>query len=159
MKKLVIIGGIVIVFFVAIIALTSASNKSKLSNEDNPYGTDDLNKSTIDLIGDENYNSITLPDTLEEKIDSGEPVTAYFFHPECHYCMEMTPVLMPIANEEEVKINQMNMMEFGEELGPKYEIESWPALVQFENGKEVGRLVGLQPEENIHEFFNTFYGN
>lgn len=156
MKKLLIIGGIVVVFFVAIIVLTSASNKSKLSNE-NPYGTDDLNKSTIDLIGNEDYNSIVLPDAVDKKIESGEPTTVYYFHPECHYCMEMTPVLMPIAKEEGVKINQYNMLEFGEKATDKYGIDQWPALVQYENGKEVGRAVGLQPEENIHAFFNEFY--
>lgn len=156
MKKLLIIGGIVIVFFVAIIALTNASNKSKL--KDNPYGTDNLAKSTIDLIGNENYDSIVLPDAVDKKIDSGEPTTVYFFHPECHYCMEMTPILMPIAKEEGVKVNQYNMLEFGQQAKDKYGIDQWPALVQFENGKEVGRLVGLQPEENIHEFFNTYYG-
>ncbi|WJY27679.1 MULTISPECIES: thioredoxin family protein [Sporosarcina] len=157
MKKLLIIGGIVVVFFVAIIALTNASNKSKL--QDNPYGTDDLEKSTIDLIGNENYDSIVLPDVVDKKIQSGEPTTVYFFHPECHYCMEMTPILMPIAKEEGVKVNQYNMLEFGQQAKDKYGIDQWPALVQYENGKEVGRLVGLQPEENIHEFFNTYYGN
>lgn len=156
MKKLLIIGGIVIVFFIAIIALTNISNDSKLS-EDNPYGTDDLNKSTIDLIGNEDYDSITLPDAVDKKIESGEPTTVYFFHPECHFCMEMTPILMPIAKEEGVKVNQYNMQEFGKEGTAKYGIDQWPALVQFENGKEIGRLVGLQPEENIHAFFNEFY--
>ncbi|MBD7908973.1 thioredoxin family protein [Sporosarcina gallistercoris] len=156
MKKLLIIGGIVVVFFVAIIALTTASNKSKLA--DNPYGTDDLKPSTIDLIGNENYDSIVLPDAVSKKIESGEPTTVYFFHPQCHFCMEMTPVLMPIAKEEGVKVNQYNMQEFGDEAKKAYGIQEWPALVQYENGKEVGRLVGLQPEENIHAFFNEFYG-
>ncbi|GKV69877.1 hypothetical protein NCCP2716_23750 [Sporosarcina sp. NCCP-2716] len=156
MKKLLIIGGIVVVFFVAIIALTNASNKSKL--KDNPYGTDDLAKSTVDLIGNENYDSIVLPDAVFKKIESGEPTTVYYFHPECHYCMQMTPILMPIAKEEGVKVNQFNMLEFGDQAKEKYGIDAWPALVQYENGQEVGRLVGLQPEENIHEFFNTYYG-
>ncbi|REB04699.1 thioredoxin [Sporosarcina sp. BI001-red] len=155
MKKLLIIGGIVVVFFVAIFALTNASNKSKLA--DNPYGTDDLEPSTIDLIGNENYNSIVLPDAVSKKIKSGEPTTVYFFHPRCHFCMEMTPVLMPIAKEEGVKVNQFNMQEFEDDAKEAYGITEWPALVQFENGKEVGRLVGLQPEENIHAFFNEYY--
>ncbi|WP_432352790.1 thioredoxin family protein [Sporosarcina sp. A2] len=156
MKKILIIGGIVVVFFVAIIMLTNASNKSKLA--DNPYGTDDLEKSTIDLIGDENYNSITLPEATFKKIESGEPTTVYYFSPECHFCREMTPILMPIAKEEGVKVNQYNMLEFSKQAGEQYGIDQWPTLVQYENGKEVGRLVGLQPEENIHAFFNEYYG-
>ncbi|MGG0643413.1 thioredoxin family protein [Sporosarcina gallistercoris] len=155
MKKLLIIGGIIVVFFVAIIALTTASNKSKLA--DNPYGTDDLEPSTIDLIGNENYDSIVLPDAVSKKIESGEPTTVYFFHPECHYCLEMTPVLMPIAKEDGVKVNQYNMAEFKNQAKEQYGIESYPTLVQYENGKEVGRLVGSQPADNIHAFFNEFY--
>lgn len=158
MKKLLIIGGIVVVFFIAIIVLTSASNKTKLA-DDNPYGTDNLNKSTIDLIGNENYDSIVLPEDVFKKIESGEPTTVYYFSPDCHFCMEMTPTLMPIAKEEGVEINQYNMLEFSNQVPASYDVESWPTLVQYENGKEIGRLSGLQPEENIHEFFNTFYEN
>ena len=62
MKKLAIFGGVIVVLFIAIIALTNMSNSDKL--EDNPYGTDDLKQSTIDLLTDENYQNIILPDAL-----------------------------------------------------------------------------------------------
>lgn len=155
MKKLLIIGGVIIAFFVLIIVLSNKSDEAKL--KDNPYGTDKLSKSTIALIGNENYSNIVLPDTLFEKVQSGESVTAYFFHPDCMYCKEMTPVMMPIAKEMGVNVLQFNMLEFLEQSAP-YGITSWPVLVHYEGGKEVGRMGGAQPEENIRAFFTEFEG-
>lgn len=151
MKKLGIIGAVVVVLFIAIILLTNLSNQNKLEN--NPYGTNNLKQSTIDLLDDENYQNIILPDALEEKIASGEPVTAYMFSPECPHCMNMTPKLMPIADEMGVQIDQLNILEY--EAGwNQYNIEYTPTLIYFENGKEVNRLVGDAPEETIRQFFN-----
>lgn len=156
MKKLLVFAGIIIAIFILIIVLTNKSNEAKL--KDNPYGTDNLETATINLLGNENYNNIVLPDALFEKIKSGEPVTAYYFHPECQYCMEMTPVMMPIAKEMNVNVLQYNMMEFGDQVTDttEYNITNWPSLVHYKDGQEVGRMVGAQPEENIRAFFNEF---
>ena len=153
MKKLLVIGGVIVVIFVLLITLSNKSNEAKL--KDNPYGTDKLEQSTIDLIGNENYNNIVLPDTLFNSIQSGESVTAYFFHPDCMYCKQMTPVMMPIAKEMGVDVQQFNMLEFSSQAEP-YGITRWPVLVHYEEGKEVGRMEGAQPEENIRAFFDEF---
>ena len=151
MKKLGIIGGVVIVLFIVIILLTNLSNEDKLEN--NPYGTNNLRQSTIDLLDDENYQNIILPDALEEKIASGEPVTAYLFSPECPHCKNMTPKLMPIADEMGVEIDQLNILEY--KAGwDDYNVEATPTLIHFKDGKEVNRLVGDAPEETIRQFFN-----
>lgn len=151
MKKLGIIGGVVVVLFIVIILLTNLSNKDKLEN--NPYGTNNLYQSTIDLLDDENYQNIILPDALEEKIASGEPVTAYLFSPECPHCKNMTPKLMPIADEMGVEIDQLNILEY--QAGwDDYNVEATPTLIHFKDGKEVNRLVGDAPEETIRQFFN-----
>jgi len=158
LKKLLIIGGVIVAIFILIIVLTNKANETKL--KDNPYDTDNLEKSTIDLIGDENYSNIVQPDDLFKKIEDGESVTAYYFHPECQYCIAMTPVMMPIAKEMNVDVQQFNMLEYGDKVGMNtaYKIESWPTMVHYENGKEVGRMVGGQPEENIRAFFTEFEG-
>lgn len=158
MKKLLIIGGAIVAVFILIVVLSNKADETKL--KDNPYGTDNLSKSTIDLIGNENYNNIVQPDDLFKKIEAGESVTAYYFHPECQYCMQMTPVMMPIATEMGVNVQQYNMMEFGDKVGmdTDYKIESWPVLIHYKDGKEVGRMVGAQPEENIRAFFTEFEG-
>ena len=153
MKKLLIIGGVIIAIFVLIIVLSNKADETKL--KDNPYGTDKLEQSTVNLIGNENYNNIILPDELAKKIKDGESVTAYFFSPVCSYCLEMTPVLMPIAKDMDVTVHQYNLLEFESEAAP-YGIQSTPTLVQFKDGKEVGRIVGAHPAENIRAFFDEY---
>jgi thioredoxin 1 len=151
MKKLLIIGGIIIAVFALIIVLNNVSNDKKLA--DNPYGTNELKQETIDQLDDENYQNIILPDDLQEKVDSGEPVTAYFFSPTCPHCKAMTPVLMPVAEEMDADIVQYNVYEF-EQGWEDYKIEATPTLIHFEDGKEVARMVGNQPEENIKTFLS-----
>lgn len=152
MKKLFIIGGVIIAIFALIIVLNNQSNKMKVSGN-NPYGTTDLQQPTIDQLDDPNYQNIILPDELEEKIASGEPVTAYFFSPTCPHCQEMTPVLMPVADDMGVDIVQYNLLEF-EQGWQQYGIEATPTMIHFEDGKEVNRTVGSMPKENIELFFN-----
>ncbi len=65
MKKLLAIGGIIVVIFVLIVVLNNQSNKKKLA--DNPYGTNDLDQSTIDILSDKNYQSIALPDEVDKQ--------------------------------------------------------------------------------------------
>lgn len=153
MKKLLAIGGIIIVIFGLIIFLTNKSNESKL--KDNPYGTDDLDKQTINLLDDENYNNIILPDDLQAKMKAGEEMTVYFFSPACQYCMQMTPRLMPIAKSLDKEVFQYNLMEFNDQAAP-YNITSTPTLIHYKDGEEVVRMEGLQPEENIELFFNEY---
>ena len=156
MKKLLVIGGIIVAIFILIAVLSNKSDEAKL--KDNPYGTNDLRQSTINLIGDKNYNNIILPDELAKKIKSGDALTAYFFSPECGYCAEMTPVLMPIAEAMDVTVYQYNLLEFTSEASP-YGITSTPTLVHYKDGEEVGRMVGAQPADNIRAFFNEFESN
>jgi len=156
MKKLLLIGGVILALFVLIVVLTNQSNEAKL--KESPYGTKELTKPTIDLIGNKNYSNIIMPDELMEKVKTGDPVTAYFFSPECQFCMKMTPILMPIAKEKGIHVYQYNMLEFEKEAVP-FGIESWPTLVQYKDGKEIGRMSGLpnqQPEESIKKFLEEY---
>ncbi|MFX3673752.1 MAG: thioredoxin family protein [Paenisporosarcina sp.] len=151
MKKLMIIGGAIVVVFILLIVLTNMSKEKKLV--DNAYKTDDLKPETIDQLDDVNYQNIILPDDLESKIESGEPVTAYFFSPTCPHCRAMTPVLMPIAKDMDVDVVQYNVHEF-EQGWKDYNIEATPTMIHFEDGQEVARVVGNNPKEEIEAFFN-----
>lgn len=150
MKKLLIIAGAVLAIFALIVFLTNQSQDEKLA--DNPYGTDDLEPSTIDQLDDENYQNIALPEDVNEQIQSGEPTTVYFFSPTCQFCQQTTPILMPVAEDMEVDVLQYNLLEF-EQGWSDYAVDSTPTLVHYEDGKEVARWVGAQPKENIEQFF------
>ncbi|WP_288581604.1 MULTISPECIES: thioredoxin family protein [Lysinibacillus] len=154
MKKLLIIGSVIVVLFAAIIVLTNVSNQSKLEIAKKLYGDKELKQETIDQVDDKNYQNIMLPDKLEEKIKAGEPVNAYFFSPICIHCQAFTPVLMPIAEELGVDIAQLNVYEY-DDLWEKYNIEATPTFIRFEDGKEVNRFVGALKEEDLRTFLNT----
>ena len=154
MKKLAIVGSIIAILCVAIVLLTNKSQNDIMQAHDNPYGTDNLHPSTIELLADENYQNIILPDDLQSKIESDEGTYAYFFSPTCQYCKAFTPVLMPIAEEYGVKIDQLNVLEFNL-ASNTYRIESTPTLIYFENGEEVARIVGDAPKDVVHEFFQS----
>lgn len=149
---LLIILAIVLVLVIAIIVLTNLTNSNKLAN--NPYDTEDLQQSTIDLLDDENYQNIIVPNALEEKIASGDKVYAYLFSPECMHCKNFTPKLMPVAEENDIQIDQLNVLEYEEEWN-RYGINATPTLIVFENGEEVTRLVGDYEKEMIQQFFDN----
>ena len=149
MKKLWIIGGVVVLLFAAIIGLTYYSNAEKL--KDNPYDKKNLNQATIDLLDDENYQEIILPDDLKKQIASGEPTLAYMFSPVCTHCQSFTPKLMKVVNELDVDIVQLNVLEY-DEAWATYGITATPTLIYFNEGKEVTRLVGDYDEEATRAF-------
>ena len=152
LNKLWLIGGIVVVLFIAIIVLNNQSNKTKLA--DSPYDTEDLNQATIDLLNDENYQNIILPADLQAKIDSGEGVLGYFFSPTCVHCKAFTPKLMPIADEVGVEIHQYNLLEY--DAGwDDYGVTATPTLVYFKDGVEADRLVGDATEESARAFLES----
>ena len=151
MKKLAIVGAVVVLLFAAIIVLTNMKNADKL--KENPYGTDDLRQSTIDLLSDENYQNIILPDALADKIASGKGVVGYFFSPECVHCKNYTPKMMPIAEELGIQVDQLNVLEY-EEAWDTYAINATPTMIYFENGQEVARIEGDAPDESTRQFFN-----
>lgn len=147
-----IIGGIIVVLFVAIIFLNNLSNKDKMA--DNPYDKEELDQATIDLIGDENYSNIIMPDELTKKIESGETTYAYIFSPTCQHCKNFTPKLMPVAEQYDIHIDQLNVLEYPDEWN-KYSITATPTLIVFKDGQEVERLVGDHAESNVRAFFDS----
>lgn len=150
LKKISIIGGIIVLIFGALIALQMFSNKEKL--KDNPYDKTNLNSATINLIGHKDYGNIILPKDLEERVKSKELFAAYFFSPTCMYCKEYTPVLMDVVNEYELDVPKLNLLEYGEAF-EQYNITGTPTLIVFENGQEVNRIVGSVTKTETEAFF------
>ncbi|WP_188207847.1 thioredoxin family protein [Alkalibacillus aidingensis] len=153
MKKLIIFGSVIVVFFVAIALLTNASQT--VTVEDNPYGKDSLERETAELLDDPNYQNIILPEELDTQLEEEDEVTVYFYSPTCEYCQETTPRLAPLAEEMGVDLVQYNLLEF-EEGWNDYDVDSTPTLVHYEDGEEVQRIVGAAPNEDYEAFFNTY---
>jgi len=70
-----------------------------------------------------------------------------FWAPWCGPCRMQTPILEKLTASAgiEAKIFKLNTDE-NPEIAQKYGIVSIPTLILFENGQEIERFVGVQPE-------------
>lgn len=153
MKKLIIFGAIILVLFGTLAFVTSYSQKEETKG--NPYGKDTLKTSTIKQLDDPNYQNIILPNEVEKKLKNKEDFIVYFYSPECPHCQRTTPILMPVAKDVGVTINQFNLLEF-EDGWNNYNIHETPTLVHFKDGKEQDRIVGYQEEATFKNLLSKW---
>jgi len=151
--KMIAIISIIVLLFAGLFVANNYKTNKKLSENDNPYDKTDLRQETVDLLGDPLYDNIIVPEELEKTIDSGDPLTVYYFSPTCTYCQQTTPVLVPITEDMDVDMRKLNTLEYG--MKP-FGIEATPTLVHYEDGAEIARLVGQQDEEVYRDFFEQF---
>jgi len=75
----------------------------------------------------------------------------YFNASWCVPCKTLGPIIESLGN----KINYEKIDVDGDnELSAKYSVRNIPTLVLVENGSEKSRLVGLQTEQQILNFYN-----
>lgn len=155
-NKMVFIIVVIAVLFVGLYAVNQYKNKQALDG-DNPYGKDNLRQETIDQLKDPLYGNIIVPEELDKKIESGEEVTVYYFSPTCVHCQKTTPVVVPLTEELNIDMKKMNLLEF--DLMDYYGVEGTPTIIHYENGEEIARIVGEQPEESFRTFFEEYVLN
>ncbi len=74
-----------------------------------------------------------------------------FFADWCMPCLMLAPVIEELAERfDKVKFVRLNVDD-NNEIAGKYRISSIPCLIFFKNGREVDRLIGNRPPENIEE--------
>ena len=85
-------------------------------------------------------------------IESDIPVLVDFWAPWCEPCKKMEPILysLKIKANNKVKIMKLNVDE-NPETGFTYVICSIPMVVIFQNGKNLNRLFGVQPQTVYEE--------
>lgn len=149
-KKVLVIVGVIVILFAGIILLTNYKNGKKLE-QGNPYGTKNLHQKTIDLIGDELYGNIIVPDDLDKRLLDKETLTVYYFSPTCTYCIQTTPVVVPLTEEYGIDMYKMNLLEY--DKMKYYNVQGTPTVVHYEEGVEVGRLYGAASEAEFRQFF------
>lgn len=150
---MIAIIGAIVILFVALYFVVDYKNKQAIDVGGNPYGKDNLKQETIDQLDDPLYQNQITPDQLDEKLDNSEEVTVYFYSPTCIHCQRTTPVLVPVAEELDIDIKKLNLLEFKDKWDT-YGIEGTPTIIHFENGEEVARISGEQQEEGLRSFFN-----
>lgn len=92
---------------------------------------------------------------FDSKIKQGV-VLVDFYADWCGPCKSLAPVLEQVAKEVQGKAVVAKVdIDHEQKTASQYQISSVPTMILFKNGKEVGRLVGLQGAKAIKEFINS----
>ena len=90
-----------------------------------------------------------------EVLQSELPVLVDFWAPWCGPCRMMGPIIEELAEENlELKVCKLNVDE-ASDIARKYEIESIPTLIYFNNGMALKTLVGLRTKQDILNDMNS----
>jgi thioredoxin 1 len=82
-----------------------------------------------------------------EVLESEQPVVVDFWAPWCGPCRMLAPTITKLADQYagKVKVGKMDTDQ-NVNTPPALHISGIPAVIFFQGGKEVDRIVGLQPE-------------
>ncbi|AAU19583.1 thioredoxin family protein [Bacillus cereus] len=134
MKKMLIFGGIIIVLFAAIFAVTQMEKKSASTDEKGYYS-----------------NKISLED-LNKNIEDKKEQTIYFYQTSCVHCQKVSPIVVPLAKDLNVDMKVIDIENLNEPWD-KYNIQGTPTIIHFKDGKEVSRISGEQSKDKFKEWF------
>ncbi len=92
----------------------------------------------------------------QEVLNSKQPVLVDFFAEWCGPCQIQAPIIEELEKEyqDKIKIGQLDVDQ-SQQTASEYQVMSIPTLVLFKGGKEVGRLMGLQPKSVLKEKLNS----
>lgn len=87
----------------------------------------------------------------EEVLKSDKPVIVEFTESSCPPCLAMAPTIIDIAkNNKDIKVCNVNTdKENTKETSKNYNIEAYPTIIIFKDGKATKTFVGATSEENI----------
>lgn len=85
-----------------------------------------------------------------EVLQSNSPVIVDFYADWCGPCKMIAPVLEEIARDlgDRVKVAKVNVDEESE-LAQRYQVQSLPTLLYFQNGEVMNQLIGATSKKNI----------
>ena len=107
-------------------------------------------------LGEENLKIMNLNETNFDIATKDKIVLVDFWAEWCFPCKLVAPILNELANEltDDMVIGKINVEE-QQFLASRFNVRNIPTLIIFLNGKEVKRLVGAIPKDQLlHEMKN-----
>jgi thioredoxin 1 len=97
----------------------------------------------------DNIRTVTSADFDTAVLEANEPIAVEFMSYGCVHCRAIEPVLQQVAemvspSESIVRVN----MAVEPDLAARFGVEGTPTLIMFSHGREVGRSVGPQPDQD-----------
>lgn len=71
----------------------------------------------------------------------------------CAACQTMKPTVEQVTKQLGVPVSKIDT-DYEASYTAEYNVKSIPTLILLENGTEIKRLVGNQPENKLREFIN-----
>ena len=98
---------------------------------------------SVDVVDEQNFD--------EKVVKSDKPVVIDFYADWCGPCKRMAPVLDEISED----VQEANFVKVNTDVNPnlssQFNISGIPCLIVTKGGKEVDRLVGFAPKEELKE--------
>ena len=86
----------------------------------------------------------------QEVLNTDIPVLIDFSAEWCSPCKMLAPIFDNLSNKYVGKVKFIKLdIDSNRTISSKLEIMGVPTIILFKNGKELERIVGLQPEENF----------
>lgn len=94
----------------------------------------------------------------EEVIHSKILTLVYFWHAQCPWCRELTPIFEKVAYEYsgKIKFTRLNILEspLNQELAVNLGVVSTPTLMFFCGGRPLMHIVGFMAEDDLRKTLN-----
>jgi thioredoxin 1 len=91
-------------------------------------------------------------DSFEKELEKGLMLVD-FYADWCGPCRMMAPVLEKVAKDVRGKAVIAKLdIDSAQRIASTFQVTSIPTLILFNNGKEIGRIIGLKDAETLKQF-------